>query len=166
MSGLKSFVPIAALLAALTALGCAPAPVVGRPATAASAAPSAPADQGGRRSLVFVLTTGLEDMQMMTSAFRHARVAMEQKKLDEVTVLIYGRGVHAVDGAISARPPQLSALIRDAMTAGVHVQVCAHALANMGIGPEKLDPPGVEIVPNAMITLVDDVARGAAIVRY
>ncbi len=134
---------------------------------AASASPSAPA-AGPRapRKLVFALATGLEDVQTMSSVFRHAKVAAEQKKLEGVVVLVYGRGVQAVDGALRARPPQTVALIREALAAGVKIQVCANALEHLGVARDKLDPEGLEVIPNAMVAMVDYVAAGAAVVRY
>jgi intracellular sulfur oxidation DsrE/DsrF family protein len=132
-----------------------------RPAAAQPA--RAPRPQG---ILLFVLTTGIEDIQSMNSVFRHAKTAAETQRLQEVVVLIYGRGVQALDGSMGARPAQTAQMVRDAMAAGVKVQVCAHALENMGVVPERLDPQPSEIVPNAIATLVDYVARGAAVVRY
>lgn len=130
------------------------------PTAAAQATPLAP------RTLVFALTTGLEDAQTMGMVFRHAKVAAEQKKLEGVVVLVYGRGVQALDGALGARPPALVTLVRDALAAGVKVQVCANALEQFGVPRDKLEPAGVEVVPNAMVSLVDYVSRGAAVVRY
>lgn len=147
---------------------CAPtlAPTSSVPAPA-SPVPTAPQPSAVvDRTLVFVLTTGLEDAQTMSSVFKHARTAAEQHRLREVVVLVYGRGVFAFDGGISSRPPKIADMIRQAMAAGVRVQVCANALQHMGIDPTRLDPQPTEIVPSAMVTLVDYVARGAAVVRY
>jgi intracellular sulfur oxidation DsrE/DsrF family protein len=68
--------------------------------------------------------------------------------------------------ALGARPPQAAQLAKEALAAGVHVKVCANTLAQMGVSPERLDPPGIEVIPNAMTAVVDYVARGAAVVRY
>lgn len=119
-----------------------------------------------KRSLVLALATGVEDVQTMTSIFRHARIAAEQKKLDEVVVLIHGRGIQAVDGALAVRPPQLTKMIEEAIAAGVKIQVCAHSMEQFGVQKEKLTPANIEVVPVAMATMVDYVARGAAVVRY
>lgn len=158
MSSFRSLV----LLAALVAGGCAPSAV-----QAQSRAPNpSTAPARSERALLFVLTTGLEDVQAMTSVFRHAKVAAEQHRLSEVAVLVYGRGVHAFDGDISARPPQLLELIRQAMAAGVRVMLCANAIEHMGVDRAHLDPAPTEIVPNAIVTLVGYVERDAAVVRY
>ncbi|UJR82985.1 DsrE family protein [Sandaracinus amylolyticus] len=149
------------LFASIVALGCAPATLHAQ----SPARPAADAPARSDRALVFVLTTGL-DAQTMSSVFRHARTAAEQQRLSEVVVLVYGRGVQAFDGTISARPAQLTELIRSAMAAGVRVRLCASALVHMGVDRDRLDPQPTEIVPNAIATLVDYVARDAAIVRY
>ena len=136
------------------------------PVYAQPPAPGASAAKKSDRTLVYVLTTGLEDVQVMQSVFTHARVAAEQQRLHEVVILVYGRGVFAFDGGIEGRPPKLADTIRQAMKAGVKVQVCGTALKHMGIDRKRLDPSPTEIVPQATVTLVDYVARGAAVVKY
>ncbi|MGN6105690.1 MAG: DsrE family protein [Kofleriaceae bacterium] len=164
------------LFAALAIGACSPSLAEARPGRAAAPAqttrPSGSATRPASapavvdRSLVFVLTTGLEDAQRMSSVFRHARTAAQQGRLREVVVVVYGRGAFAFDGAIAARPPQLADTIRQAMAAGVRIQLCAHALDQLGIDRARLDPQPTEVVPNAIATLVDHVARGAAVVSY
>lgn len=147
----------------LLSLG-ASAPLLAQP-PAAKPAPTTKAPRS-ERTLVYVLTTGLEDAQVMQSVFTHARVAAEQRRLHEVVILVYGRGVFAFDGDIEGRPPKLAESIRQAMKAGVKIQICGTALAKMGIDRKRLDPSPTEIVPQATTTLVDYVARGAAVVKY
>lgn len=158
MRSIRSLVITTALVAA----GCAPSVVQAQRRAADPPAARARSD----RALLFVLTTGLEDVQTMGSVFRHAKVAAEQHRLSEVAVLVYGRGVQAFDGDVSARPPQLLELIREAMAAGVRVVLCANAIEHMGVDRAHLDPTPTEIVPNAIVTLVGYVERDAAVVRY
>lgn len=162
MSLIRSLV----FFASLIALGCAPATLHAQPPVRPAAEPITGAHARSDRALVFVLTTGLEDAQTMTSVFRHARAAAETQRLSEVVVLVYGRGVQAFDGSVAARPAQAAELARGAMSAGVRVVLCAAALERMGVDREDLDPRPTEIVPNAITTLADYVARDAAIVRY
>lgn len=141
------------------------------PSSSLAAPPAKPAlaqTQAARseRALVFVLTTGLEDAQTMTSVFRHAEAAAVQRKLREVVILVYGRGIQAFDGRIKARPAGLVAMIEKAQRAGVKVVLCAQAIDKMGIDRKRLDPTPSEVVPNAMTTLVDYVVRDAAVVSY
>ncbi|NVB80809.1 MAG: DsrE family protein [Kofleriaceae bacterium] len=147
----------------LLSLGASSPLLAQPPATKPAPTTSAPRSD---RTLVYVLTTGLEDAQVMQSVFVHARVAAEQRRLREVVILVYGRGVFAFDGDIEARPPKLAESIRQAMKAGVKIQVCGTALAHMGIDRKRLDPTPTEIVPQATVTLVDYVAGGAAVVKY
>ena len=148
------------LITSLVIAGCAPS------ISHAQRAPRAEAPARSERALVFVLTTGLEDLQTMSSVFRHAKAAAEEARLREVAVLVYGRGVHAFDGDITGRPSGLAESIRAAMASGVKVLVCASAIERMGVARERLDPVPTEIVPNAITTLVDYVAQDAAVVRY
>ena len=136
-----------------------------RPAAAAPPAATAVAAPQPHRTLVFALTTGLEDQQTVNMTFLQAKLAADEKKVD-VIVLVYGRAVLALDGAVGARSPMTPALVRDAMAAGVRVQVCANAMQKLGVPADKLDPPGVQVVPTAIGALVDYVAGGAAVVRY
>ncbi|MCA9614872.1 MAG: DsrE family protein, partial [Myxococcales bacterium] len=116
--------------------------------------------------LVFVANTGLEDAQTLSSVFRHAKAAADTGRLREVVVLVYGRAIAAFDGESSRRPPELLERIRDARDAGVRILLCANALASSGIARESVDPAPTEIVPHAIGTLVEYVARGAAVIRY
>ena len=140
--------------------GCAPSLVYAQRATATEAAPRS------ERALVFVLNTGLEDAQTMSSVYRHAQSAAGDGRLREVAILVYGRGIQAFDGTIRRRPTGLTASIREAMAAGVRVVLCAQAMDQMGVAREALDPLPSAVVPNVMTTLVDYVAAGAAVVRY
>ena len=141
---------------------------MGPPASAQSTHPTAHPAQTPRPHgiLLIALTTGLEDIQVMNMALRQARVAADQHRLEEVVLLVYGRGVQAFDGGIPARPPQTAQLAREAMTAGVRVLVCGNALAQMGLDRARLDPAPTEVVPQAIVTLTEYAARGATLVRY
>ncbi len=164
MQSLRSLVVISAVAATSALAGYACNAPLTRSAVAAPVAASPP--PVAKRTLVLALATGVEDIQTMTSIFRHARIAAEQKKLEEVVVVIYGRGIQAVDGALAVRPPQVTKMIEEAMAAGVKVQVCAHSMEQFGVQKDKLLPANVEVVPVGMATIVDHVARGGAVVRY
>jgi len=157
---LASFALGAALVAACGVSGARPA--AASPPAATTAAAAAPQSA---RTLVFALTTGLEDQQTVNMTFHQAKLAADEKKVD-VVVLVYGRAVLALDGAVGARSPMTPELVRAAMSSGVRVQICADAMMKLGVATDKLDPPGVQVVPTAIGALVDYVARGAAVVRY
>lgn len=150
----------ALLMLSIVLGGCAPSIATAQPVTEASAAART------ERPLVFVLTTGLEDIQAMSSVFRHAHAAVRDGRLPEVAVIVYGRGIQAFDGSNSSRPAGLPESIRAAMDAGVRVVVCAQAMQKWGIDEASLDPAPTAIAPNAITTLIDYVAQDAAVVRY
>ena len=136
--------------------------------TPASAQSSAPTQHAPRAhgELVIVLTSGMEDIQAMNMAFRQARAAADLHQLASVTVLVYGRGVQALNGGMPARPPQTAQFARDALAAGVRIVVCANALQQMGVAVDQLDPRPTEVVANATTTLVEFATRGATVIRY
>lgn len=139
--------------------GCAPSMAQAQPTNATEAPRS-------ERPLVFVLTTGLEDAQSMSSVFRHARGAARDGRLNEVAIIVYGRAIQAFDGTIQSRPAGLTESIRAAMDANVKIYLCAQAMERMGIAHQALDPVPTEVVPNAITKLIDYVIRDAAVVRY
>ncbi len=135
---------------------------------AAVSAPAADSDRAApapRGKLVFLLTTGLEDVQTMTASLRHAKIAKESGHLEDVVWLAYGRGVQALAGKMAARPAPVAAFAKEAQAAGVRLIVCRTALDHMGIPPETLDPRP-EIVPMGVVKLAELVAQGYEVVRY
>ncbi len=126
----------------------------------ASAAPAA----RPRGKLLFVLTTGLEDVQMVGMSLRHAKMAKESGHLESVVWLTYGRGVQSLS-PMGARPPKLAQLAREAQAAGVPLIACNTALTQMGVPKESLDPKP-QIVPAGIIKLSELVSQGYQIIRY
>ncbi len=153
---------VAALLAALVG----PPALAGEPTNAQGAAENAPAEPKGHGKLVVVLTSGLEDLQAVNMAIRHAGMAKKSGYLDDVVLLVYGRGVQAFARGITAKPPQIGKAIEEAKAAGVHIQICAEALKKFDIPQDGLEPGVEEVVPNAIITLSELVSRGYQILKY
>lgn len=147
-------------------LGVMPATGLARPQGAPLQRPAKTHAAVSQRSLVFVLTTGNEDLQRMSSVFRHALVAAKENRLREIVVLVYGRGLDALDRKNQVRPASLPASVREAQAAGVRVIVCQQAMTKSGLTATDLDPAPTTIVPNAIATLVDYVANDAAVVSY
>ncbi len=115
--------------------------------------------------LAFVLTTALDDMQTMNMMLQQVKIAKESGYLEDVAVVVYGRGVMAFNN-IPARPPQTAQFIRAAQGAGVRFYVCGNALAKLGIAPEKLDPKPDEIVPRGIVKLSELISEGYQVIRY
>lgn len=122
----------------------------------------------GHGKLVLVMATGMEDMQTLNMAFRHAKAAKESGYLEDVVLLVYGRGIMAFNGAMgqSGRPPQIAAMAREAQHAGVRIIVCRNSIDQMGIPVDKIDPKPDEIVPNAIVKLSELVSQGYQAIRY
>ena len=120
----------------------------------------------GHGKMVFVLTTGLEDLQTVNMAIRHAGMAKKSGYLDDSVLLVYGRGVQAFSKDITAKPPQVSASIKEAKEAGARIIICGEALKRFDIPKEKLEPGVDEVVPNSIVTLAELVSKGYQIIKY
>lgn len=151
----------------MLALGGLPsiAPAADVPRTTVSRAAVEPGTKGHGK-MVFVLATGLEDLQSVTMAIRHAGMAKKSGFLDDSVLLVYGRGVQAFAKDITAKPPQLSAVIQEAKEAGARILVCGEALKRFDIPREKLEPGVDEVVPNSIVTLAELVSKGYQIIKY
>ncbi|MCY0999912.1 DsrE family protein [Myxococcus sp. MISCRS1] len=121
-----------------------------------------PAPQG---KLVFVATTGLEDLGTLSSALRHARSAKESGHLSDVVWLTYGRAVVALDPTVKAVPEEVRQAAQAAKAAGVRLVACGTALQKFGIDPKKLQPQA-EVVDNGVAELARLVAEGYQLIRY
>jgi intracellular sulfur oxidation DsrE/DsrF family protein len=120
----------------------------------------------GHGKMVFVLTTGLEDLQSVNMAIRHAGMAKKSGYLDDSVLLVYGRSVQAFSKDITAKPPQVAAAIKEAKEAGARIILCGEALKRFDIPREKLEPGVDEVVPNSIVTLAELVSRGYQIIKY
>ncbi len=124
------------------------------------------AEPKGHGKLVVVLTSGLEDLQSVSMAIRHAGMAKKSGYLDDVVLLVYGRGVQVFAKEITAKPPQIGKMIEETKEAGVHIQICAEALKRFNIPQDQLEPGVEEVVPNAIVTLSELVSKGYQILKY
>jgi hypothetical protein len=122
----------------------------------------------GHGKLLVVLTTGMDDMQTLNMALRHSKMAKESGYLDDVVLLVYGRGIMAFNGAMgpSGRPAQIATMARDAQRAGVRIILCRNSIEQMGIAMDKLDPKPDEIVPFGIVKLSELVSQGYQVIRY
>lgn len=148
----------------LATLVLAPLGVLAAPPAQApqATAQKAPARKG---KLVFVSTTGLEDIGTLSSSFRHAKTAKESGYLEDVVWLTYGRAVMALDPAVKAVPDSVRKEAEAAKAAGVRLVACGNALKKFDIDPKKLQPQA-EVVENGVSELSRLVAEGYQIIRY
>lgn len=128
-------------------------------------APKAPAGREPHGKLAFVLTTGYEDLQMANMMLKQAKLAKSAGYLEDVAVVVYGRGVQLFENT-GARPQPTAQLIRDAQGAGVRFYVCNNALQQMGIPADKLDPKPDQIVPFGIVKLTELISDGYQVLRY
>ncbi len=134
------------------------------PVVSAQPQPAAPTVKPHGK-LAFVLTTAFDDMQMMNMMLQQAKLAKESGYLEDVVVVVYGRGVMAFNN-IPARPPQTAQFIRAAQAAGVRFYVCNNALTKLGVSPAKLDPKPDEIVERGIVKLSQLISDGYQVIRY
>jgi len=146
---------LAAILSAAFAFGQGQAPAI----------PKAPAGRTPHGKLAFVLTTGYEDLQMANMMLKQVKLAKEAGYLEDVAVVVYGRGVELFDDT-GARPQPTAQLIRAAQAAGVRFYVCNSALHQLGIPAARLDPKPDEIVPAGIVKLSELISNGYQALRY
>lgn len=127
-----------------------------------------PAEPGskGHGKLVFVLTTGPEDLQAAASVFNHSVLAHQSGFLDDTVLLVYGRSVQLFDRNITAKPASIPQAIQKAKDAGVRIIVCAEALRKFDIPEDRLESGVAEVVPNTIPTLAELVSKGYQIIKY
>ncbi|MCL5745911.1 MAG: DsrE family protein [Acidobacteria bacterium] len=132
---------------------------------AQTAVPKAPVGREPHGKLAFVLTTGFEDLQMANMMLKQAKIAKSSGYLEDVAVVVYGRGVQLFENT-GARPQPTAQFIRDAQGAGVRFYVCNNALHQMGIPADRLDPKPDQIVPFGIVKLSELISDGYQVLRY
>ena len=159
---------MAAIVTALTLVGGGLMALAGATPQEKAAKGEVKAEPGskGHGKMVFVLTTGLEDLQSVNMAIRHAGMAQKSGYLDDTVLRVYGRAVQAFSKDITAKPPQVAAAIKEAKEAGARIILCGEALKRFDIPEEKLEPGVEEVVPNSIVTLAELVSRGYQIIKY
>ena len=135
------------------------------PAAALAATPG-PAPKPARQGkLVFVATTGLEDLGTLSSSFRHAVAAKQSGHLSDVVWLSYGRSIVSLDPTVKAVPEGVRKEAQAAKAAGVRLVACGNALKKFDIDPKNLQPQA-EVVDNGVAELARLVAEGYQVIRY
>ncbi len=135
------------------------------PALAVAAGPGSEPPPQKKGKLVFVTTTGLEDIGALGSSLKHARIAQESGYLEKVVWLAYGRSVVVVDPTVKAVPDNVRSLAREAKDSGVELVVCGSALSQFGIDPKTIEPKA-RVVPQGVVELSRLVSEGYEVIRY
>ena len=102
---------------------------------------------------------------MANMMLKQAKLAKSAGYLEDVAVVVYGRGVQLFENT-GARPQPTAQLIRDAQGAGVRFYVCNNALQQMGIPVDKLEPRPDQIVPFGIVKLSELISDGYQVLRY
>ncbi len=118
--------------------------------------------------LVFMLTTGFEDLSEMRLCLEDIKAAKTSGYLEDVIWLVRGRGVDALgrsEGALT-RPPVIIQLAREVKASGVRIIVSTEALQQQQIPVTGLDPTATDLVDNTAMLMAELVSQGYQVIRY
>jgi hypothetical protein len=115
--------------------------------------------------LVFILTTGFEDIREVEQCLYDVKVAKASGYLGNVTLIVRGHGVDALTDS-NVRPLQIANLARDAKVSGVRIIASKNELDQASAPSAQMDPVPTEIVPDAATTMAKLVSKGYQILHY
>jgi hypothetical protein len=118
--------------------------------------------------LVFMLTTGFEDLSEVRLCLEDVKLAKASGYLEDVILLVRGRGVDALgrpEGVLT-RPAEIVQLAREVKASGVRIIVSTNALKQQQMSVANLDPKATDLVDNPGLLMVELVAKGYQVIRY
>lgn len=115
--------------------------------------------------LVFMLTTGFEDLREVELCLSDVKVAKALGNLADVTLILRGRGVDALAN-LNGRPAQIAKLIHEVKASGVHIIASDSELKQEGLSNARMDPEPTELVPDAAARMIEFVSREYQVIRY
>jgi uncharacterized protein len=117
--------------------------------------------------LVFMLTTGHEDILEVRLCLENMKTARTSGYLEDVTWVAEGRGIE-VFGRVqqSSWPPDLVQMAREIKTSGVHIIVSSSSLKEYKISTASIDPKPDELVPDPAVRMAELVSQGYQVIRY
>jgi len=118
-----------------------------------------------RVGLVFMLTTGFEDLREVELCLSDVKAAKDSGNLADVTLIVRGRGVDALTN-LNGRPAQIAKLARDLKASGVHIIASDSELKQDGLSTARMDPEPSELVQDAAGRMIEFVSRGYQVIRY
>src|SRR5580704_15891261 len=104
--------------------------------------------------LVFMLTTGFEDLREVELCLSDVKVAKASGELAEVILLVRGRGVDALTN-MNGRPTQIAQLAKELKASGVHIIASDSELKQDGLPAARMDPAPSELVPDGAARMVE-----------
>ena len=114
--------------------------------------------------LVFVLTTGFEDVDEVEQCLRDVKLAKESGYVSDVTLIVQGRGLDALTN-LDASPPQITNLAREVKASGVHIIVSDDEISRNEPGGYP-DIVPTEFVSNGDAQIAELASKGYQIIRY
>jgi intracellular sulfur oxidation DsrE/DsrF family protein len=115
--------------------------------------------------LVFMLTTGFEDLREVELCLSDVKVAKASGDLADVTLIVRGRGVDALTN-LNGRPAQIARLVHELKASGVHIIASESELKEDGLSSAHMDPEPTELVPDTAARMIEFVSRGYQVIRY
>ena len=118
--------------------------------------------------LVFMLTTGFEDLSEVRLCLDDIKAAKASGHLEDVIWLVRGRGVDALGRSegVLTRPPVIVQLAREVKASGVRIIVSTEALQQQQIPVASLDPTATDLVDNTAMLMAELVSQGYQVIRY
>ena len=118
--------------------------------------------------LVFMLTTGSEDLVEVKLCLEDIKAAKRSGYLEEVIWFVRGRGVDALGAAegVLTRPPEIITLAREVKAAGVRIIASTDALQQQKISPANLDPQPTDLVDDSATLMAELVSQKHQVIRY
>jgi len=118
-----------------------------------------------RHKLIFMLTTGFEDLREVELCLHDVKVAKASGYLADVILIVRGRGVDALAN-LNGRPSQIADLAREVKASGVRIIASDAELTQYGVSAAKLDPVPSELIPDAAARMSEYVSQGYEVIRY
>jgi uncharacterized protein len=120
-----------------------------------------------RGKLIFMLTTGREDIREVRLCLENLKTARASGYLEDAIWIVEGRGVEAL-GSVEglSRPPELVQLAREVKASGVHLIASSSSLEQYRISTAGLDPKPDELVPDPALRMAEMVSQGYQVIRY
>jgi uncharacterized protein len=121
-----------------------------------------------RGKLVFMLTTGFEDLVEVKLCLEDIKASQKSGYLEDLIWLVRGRGVDALGTAegVLTRPPEIVSLAREVKAAGVRIIASSDAVKQQKIPLAKLDPKPTDLVDDSGTLLAELVSQNYQIIRY
>ena len=118
--------------------------------------------------LVFMLTTGFEDLLEVRLCLEDIKAATTSGYVEDVVWLVKGRGVDArgKPQGVLTRPAEIIRLARDVKAAGVRIIASTDALNQQQISIVTLDPKPTDLVDDSATVMSELVSKSYQVIRY